>query len=137
MHVLDDVPMRDVADALEIPVATAYNRLRLARRELREAACRRHLSDEFTLLYRRWDRLATVRDPTDYYYGRAALGAEARERVWRGVIEEIRRAHRSIEGAEAEGLRVFSPLWSPGTPPKPYRLPRRQPRMAKAERLLL
>ena len=137
MHVLDEVPMRDVADALEIPVATAYNRLRLARRDLRDAACRRHLADEFTLCHRRWDKLATVRDPADYYYGRAALVAEARERMWLRVLEEIRRAHRSIEGAEAEGLRIFSPLWAPEMPPKPYRSPRRRPKMPKAERLLL
>ncbi len=135
MHVIDDVPMREVADTLAIPVATAYNRLRLARHELREAAERKRAADEFALLYRKWDKLATVRDPTDYFYGRAAIGAEVKERVWARVLGEIRRAHGSLELAEVDGLRVFSPLWSPGTPPQPYRRPRRQPRMPKAERL--
>jgi RNA polymerase sigma-70 factor (ECF subfamily) len=137
MHVLDEVPMREVADALGIPVATAYNRLRLARHELRDAAARRRSADEFALLYRKWDKLATVRDPTDYYYGRAALDAEAKESLWIRMRREIERIYGSIELAEADGLRVFSPLWTPGTPPLPYRRPKRQPRLPKAERLPL
>jgi len=37
MHELDDVPMRDVAAMLRIPLFTAYSRLRKARRELEAA----------------------------------------------------------------------------------------------------
>lgn len=40
MHELDEIPMRDVASALEIPLSTAYSRLHKARREL-EVALRR------------------------------------------------------------------------------------------------
>jgi RNA polymerase sigma-70 factor (ECF subfamily) len=40
MHELDDVPMRQVATALSIPLFTAYSRLRKARKEL-EATVRR------------------------------------------------------------------------------------------------
>jgi len=46
MHELDDVPMRDVAATLRIPLFTAYSRLRKARRELEAAltlATRRRL----------------------------------------------------------------------------------------------
>lgn len=34
MHEVDEVPMREIADQLEIPLFTAYSRLRKARREL-------------------------------------------------------------------------------------------------------
>jgi RNA polymerase sigma-70 factor (ECF subfamily) len=34
MHELDEIPMREVAKALGIPLFTAYSRLRKARREL-------------------------------------------------------------------------------------------------------
>jgi RNA polymerase sigma-70 factor, ECF subfamily len=37
MHELDEVPMRDVAATLAIPLFTAYSRLRKARRELEHA----------------------------------------------------------------------------------------------------
>ena len=37
MHDLDEIPMRDVASALSIPLFTAYSRLRKARRELAAA----------------------------------------------------------------------------------------------------
>ena len=40
MHELDDVPVREVASVLAIPLFTAYSRLRKARREL-EAAIKR------------------------------------------------------------------------------------------------
>jgi len=40
MHELDDIPMRQVATALSIPLFTAYSRLRKARKEL-EATVRR------------------------------------------------------------------------------------------------
>src|SRR5262245_42322344 len=44
MHDLDEVPMRQVATALSIPLFTAYSRLRKARKEL-EAAIRRSGDD--------------------------------------------------------------------------------------------
>ena len=44
MHDIDDVPVRDVASTLEIPLFTVYSRLRKARREL-EAAIRRMLKE--------------------------------------------------------------------------------------------
>jgi RNA polymerase sigma-70 factor (ECF subfamily) len=37
MHCLDDVPMREVASALSIPLFTAYSRLRKARKEFEAA----------------------------------------------------------------------------------------------------
>lgn len=37
LHELDEVPMRDVASTLRIPLFTAYSRLRKARRELEQA----------------------------------------------------------------------------------------------------
>jgi len=36
-HEMDEIPMRDVAESLDIPLATAYSRLRVARDELRAA----------------------------------------------------------------------------------------------------
>ncbi|MFO0591770.1 MAG: sigma-70 family RNA polymerase sigma factor [Polyangiaceae bacterium] len=135
MHVLDDVPMCEVAEALEIPVATAYNRLRLARRDLQDILTRRRSSEEFAMLYRRWEKIALVRDPTDFYYGREALSEGARERLWQRVLGEIRRAHGTLEQAEIDGLQLFSPMLSRNAPPKPYPRLKRQPRMPKAERL--
>ena len=44
MHDIDDVPVREVASVLEIPLFTVYSRLRKARREL-DAAMRRMLKD--------------------------------------------------------------------------------------------
>jgi RNA polymerase sigma-70 factor (ECF subfamily) len=41
MHDLEELPMPQVAEALEIPLNTAYSRLRLARRDFEEAARRR------------------------------------------------------------------------------------------------
>jgi RNA polymerase sigma-70 factor (ECF subfamily) len=38
MHEIDQVPIREVASALQIPVFTAYSRLRKARIEFRTAA---------------------------------------------------------------------------------------------------
>lgn len=135
MHVLDDVPMREVAEALEIPVATAYNRLRLARYDLQELIARRKTSEDFAMLYRRWEKIATVRDPTDFYYGRDELTAEAKEQMWLRVLDEIRRAHGTLDVAERDGLRVMSPMWSRSAPPKPYPKLKRQRKMPKAERL--
>ena len=40
MHEVDEVPMRDVAEQLEIPLFTAYSRLRKARKELDSALLR-------------------------------------------------------------------------------------------------
>lgn len=40
LHELDEVPMRDVAAQLEIPLFTAYSRLRKARKELDQALLR-------------------------------------------------------------------------------------------------
>jgi RNA polymerase sigma-70 factor (ECF subfamily) len=40
LHELDDVPMAEIAEALGIPVNTAYSRLRLAREEFRDAVKR-------------------------------------------------------------------------------------------------
>ncbi len=40
MHDLEEIPMPQVAEALEIPLNTAYSRLRLARHEFNEKAAR-------------------------------------------------------------------------------------------------
>jgi RNA polymerase sigma-70 factor, ECF subfamily len=42
MHEVDEVPMRNIADQLEIPLFTAYSRLRKARKELDAALARLH-----------------------------------------------------------------------------------------------
>jgi RNA polymerase sigma-70 factor (ECF subfamily) len=42
MHELDEVPMRQVAAALSIPLFTAYSRLRMARKELEATVRRQH-----------------------------------------------------------------------------------------------
>lgn len=131
MHVLDDVPMREVAAALQIPIGTAYNRLRLARHDLRAAVNRKQHADEFAS-YRRWGELAWVRDPTDYYYGRAAITQEIRDRVWARVLDAIRASYGSFEEAEADGLRVESPIFRQDAPPRPYRLPKRKPKTLKS-----
>jgi RNA polymerase sigma-70 factor, ECF subfamily len=47
MHDIDDIPVGQVAAALEIPLFTVYSRLRKARREL-EAAVRRLLKEADT-----------------------------------------------------------------------------------------
>ena len=44
MHDIDDVPVREVASVLDIPLFTVYSRLRKARREL-ESAIRRLLKE--------------------------------------------------------------------------------------------
>jgi len=44
MHDIDDVPVREVASVLELPLFTVYSRLRKARREL-ESAIRRMLKE--------------------------------------------------------------------------------------------
>ncbi|MEO6576593.1 MAG: sigma-70 family RNA polymerase sigma factor, partial [Polyangiaceae bacterium] len=43
MHDLDELPMKEVAEALGIPVFTAYSRLRVAREEFAAAAKRAQL----------------------------------------------------------------------------------------------
>ncbi len=131
MHVLDGVPMRDVADALQIPVGTAYNRLRLARHDLREAAHRRQRSEDFAS-YRRWGELAWVRDPTDFYYGRDAITQDVRDRIWIGVLRAIRASFTSLAQAELDGLRVESPMFRENGRPRPYRLPKRRPKTLKS-----
>ncbi|MEO7112133.1 MAG: sigma-70 family RNA polymerase sigma factor, partial [Polyangiaceae bacterium] len=40
MHDLDEIPMREIAKALKIPIFTAYSRLRVARQEFAAAARR-------------------------------------------------------------------------------------------------
>jgi DNA-directed RNA polymerase specialized sigma24 family protein len=44
MHDIDDIPVSEVASALEIPLFTVYSRLRKARREL-EGAIRRLMKE--------------------------------------------------------------------------------------------
>lgn len=134
MHVLDELPMRDVAEALQIPIGTAYNRLRIARNELREAVKRKERADEIGR-YRRWGEIGWVRDPTDYYYGRAPITEEARGRVWRRVLDAIREAFASIEEAERDGLQIESPMLRVGAPPRPYRLPKRRPKVLASTRV--
>ena len=76
-----------------------------------------------------------MRDPTDYYYGRAPITEEARERVWRRVLDAIRSAFASLEEAERDGLRIASPALRVGAPPRPYRLPKRRPKVLASTRV--
>ena len=46
LHELDEQPMPEIAAALEIPLNTAYSRLRLARDEFRAAVARIRLREE-------------------------------------------------------------------------------------------
>ncbi|MEZ4312753.1 MAG: sigma-70 family RNA polymerase sigma factor [Polyangiaceae bacterium] len=135
MHVLDELPMPEVAHTLRIPVPTAYNRLRLARRDLKDAASRKGLREDFNLLHRAWDAVVTVRDPWEPYYGRAAITEAVRDRIWGKVVAGVRGAHGSVEAAEREGLRVASPLFVRGAPPRPYAKPRRPRNLLRSERL--
>lgn len=120
MHVLDEVPVPEIAEVLQLPVATVYNRLRLARRDLREAFERKHLSDEYGVLFRTWQKVLMVRDPGEFFYGRSAITTAVRERIWARVLEELRARSPSFEEAEREGLRILSPLWRTDATPRPY-----------------
>lgn len=120
MHVLDELPVPEIADALRMPVATVYNRLRLARQDLRDVFARRHLSDEFGDLLRSWQKVLTVRDPGECFYGRPAITQDARERLWGHIVDGVRLAFGSLEEAEIHGLRVLSPLWRTNATPRPY-----------------
>jgi RNA polymerase sigma-70 factor, ECF subfamily len=40
MHDMDEIPMKEIAEALDVPVNTAYSRLRLARAEFKAAVVR-------------------------------------------------------------------------------------------------
>jgi RNA polymerase sigma-70 factor (ECF subfamily) len=132
MHVLDELPVSEIARTLRIPVATVYNRLRLARQDLRDAFARKDLSDEYGFLFRSWERVLVVRDPSDFLYGRAAITLAVRDRVWVGILDQLHREYPSIEAAEREGLRIFSPLFKADAPPRPYGRLRRPRRPAKA-----
>lgn len=122
MHVLDELPVPEVAEALRIPIPTAYNRLRLARRDLMDALARRTLADEFNMRARAWDTVVHLRDPSEPpYYGRAPITAEVRDRVWQALVAELVRQHGTIEAAESGGLRVCSPMLRTAAPPRPYR----------------
>lgn len=135
LYMLDELPMDEVAAALGIPVPTAYNRLRIARAELREACDRKGLSDEYGYLLRVWQNVVTVRDPSDFFYGRAAVDAEFRARLWARILEAIAREFSSFEAAEADGLRVLSPLWKTDAPPRAYPRPKRRRKPATSVRV--
>lgn len=135
LHVLDELPMSEVAQTLGIPVPTAYNRLRLARYELQEAIHRKQIADEFLLFYRTWDGIKTVRDPSEAYYGRGAITAETRDRMWAFIFNTIAARFGSIEQAEVDGLRVRSAIFLGPAPVQPYpKIKRkRRPRVRKTE----
>jgi RNA polymerase sigma-70 factor (ECF subfamily) len=135
MHVVDELSMTEVAEALQIPVPTAYNRLRLARQELRDILARRKLSEEHDYHYRAWERSCTVRDPWEVMYGRAVITQAVRDRVWSVVLAGIERAFGSIEAAEVDGLRVLSPIWKKDAPPRKYARPRRPRNLATSVRV--
>jgi RNA polymerase sigma-70 factor (ECF subfamily) len=132
MHVLDEVPVPEIAEVLQVPVATVYNRLRLARRDLREAFERKDLSDEYGVLFRTWQKVLTLRDPGEFFYGRSAITAAVRARIWARILEGLREKYPSFEAAERDGLRILSPMWRDDAPPRPYvpLKPRRRPRGA-------
>jgi RNA polymerase sigma-70 factor (ECF subfamily) len=121
LHVLDEIPMDEVAAALGIPVPTAYNRLRLARADLRDAFARKGVADEYGFQLRVWRNMLTVRDPTDFFYGLATIAPDVRERLWARILEALGHTFPSIEAAEADGLRVLSPMWKTDASPRPYR----------------
>jgi len=135
MHVLDELPMNEVAEALRMPVGTAYNRLRLARQDLRDAFARKSMSDDYGLLFRFWEKVFYVRDPWEFFYGRAAIAQAVRDRLWLRIVETLGRSFPSIEAAEAEGLRVHSPIWKTDATPRAYRRPKRQRRLPVWERV--
>lgn len=137
MRVLDEASMTEIARALGIAVPTAYNRLRLARHELREALERKHLSEERSFLFRSWQNMLTVRDPFECFYGRAAVSQAVRDRLWAGVLEGLMREHGSLASAEATGLRVLSPIWKKESAPRPYRRLKRPPTLVRSERVAL
>lgn len=132
MHVLDELPVPEIAETLRIPVTTAYNRLRLARQDLREAFARKNVADEFGMLCRAWERVFMVRDPSECFYGRIGITQAVRDRVWARVVDGLRQRYPSFEIAERRGLRVFSPLWKTNAPPRPYARLKRPRKLAKA-----
>jgi RNA polymerase sigma-70 factor, ECF subfamily len=136
MHVLDELPMADVAQTLRIPLPTAYNRLRLARHALADALARKGLAEEFNMLSRAWEAIANLRDPWEpHYYGRAAITEAARERLWQAVLAALGPAFGSLDAAEADGLRVHAPMFRSKAAPRPYQRPKRPRNVLVFERV--
>lgn len=136
MHVLDELPMAEISQTLRIPLPTAYNRLRLARHDLADAIQRRGLAEEFNMRSRAWEAIVNLRDPWEpHYYGRAPITDATRERMWREVLEALGREHGSIDAAEADGLRVRSPMFHAEARPRPYRRPKRPRKLIVLERV--
>jgi RNA polymerase sigma-70 factor, ECF subfamily len=137
MRVLDEASMTEIALSLGIPVTTAYNRLRLARRDLRDAFERKQMSEEHGFLLRSWQNVLKVRDPFECFYGRGVITQAVRDRLWATILEGLVRTHGSLEQAEAAGLRVLSPIWRQASAPRPYRRLKQPPRFARSERVAL
>lgn len=135
MHVLDELPMSEIARALRMPVGTAYNRLRLARQELRDAFGRKSMSDEYGFQIRFWEKIVQVRDPWDFFYGLGAIPQPVRELVWQRVRAAIEGAFSSMAAAEADALRVLSPIWKTDATPRPYPRLKRQRKGARFDRV--
>lgn len=121
MHVLDELPMAEIAQTLRIPIPTAYNRLRLARHDLKDAIMRRGLAEEFNMRSRAWETIVNLRDPWEpHFYGRAPITDDARDRLWRAILEALAREHGSLDRAEQDGLRVHALMFRTDARPRPY-----------------
>ncbi len=131
MHVLDEIPMQEIAEVLQLPLGTVYNRFRLARQDLREAFARKDISEEYGVLLRNWQQLFTLRDTTDRLYGRTPITEELRSRAWIGIVQAIREQFGSFEAAEVDALRVLCPWLRANAPPRPYRLQQHGPKPKK------
>jgi RNA polymerase sigma-70 factor (ECF subfamily) len=136
MHVLDELPMAEVAQTLRIPIPTAYNRLRLARHELGDAIARKGLAEEFNLRSRAWEAIAHLRDPREpHCYGRAPITDAVRDRLWRGILDALVSEHGSLDIAERDGLRICAPMFRTDARPRPYQRPRRPRNLIRLERV--
>lgn len=104
MHVLERVPTREVAEALQIPISDrvqppAPRAARPARG--RESQAARGRLRELPEVGR--DR--AVRHLADFYYGRTAITQEVRDRIWARVLDAIR--------ADVRVVRVRRDRWPP------------------------
>lgn len=97
MSDIDELPVSAIAAALEIPLGTAYTRLRAARRAFEEAWNRqRATSDAMVQPFALWDAGALL------HAARATpnLAPEIMDTIWRGLVDSI---GPSIAGAAAGG----------------------------------
>lgn len=106
MHVLDDLPMTEVANALGIPLGTAYTRLRMARRDLRVVL--QNQKEIRSGIWVRSDSYLTVRETPVNHYGFRPPPISTYERMWRNIVWHLWSTHGSLRAAARGALRIRS-----------------------------